>query len=91
MRVERFQKIQRRFDRIRQPDAQRAARLGEEIVVTGSGNCSPLALSTSTTFALIIRFRYVAEMTRFSSSTKFDERNSCAAMDEMIFRTVFLY
>ena len=30
---------------------------GDAIVVTGSGNCSPLALSTSTTFALIIRFR----------------------------------
>src|SRR5258708_8438405 len=43
---------------------------GEAIVVTGSGNCWPLVLLTSTTFALTIRFRYVAEMTRFSSSTK---------------------
>ena len=30
---------------------------GDAIVVTGSGNCSPLALSTRTTLALIIRFR----------------------------------
>src|SRR5579859_3136063 len=44
--------------------------IGEVIVVTGSGNGEPLALSTRTTFALTIRFRYVAETTRFSSSTK---------------------
>jgi hypothetical protein len=29
---------------------------GDAIVVTGSSNCSPLALSTSTTLALTIRF-----------------------------------
>ena len=38
--------------------------------MTGSANCSPLALSTSITFALIIRFRYIAEITRFSISMK---------------------
>ena len=30
---------------------------GDAIVATGSSNCSPLVLSTSTTFALIMRFR----------------------------------
>jgi hypothetical protein len=40
------------------------------MVVTGSGNGTPLAVSTRTTFALTIRFRYVAEITRFSNSTK---------------------
>ena len=40
------------------------------MVVTGSANCSPLALSTTTTLALIIRFRYIAEITRFSISMK---------------------
>lgn len=43
---------------------------GDAIVMTGSANCTPLVLSTRTTFALTIRFRYVAEITRFSSSTK---------------------
>src|SRR6185437_13341048 len=42
----------------------------EVIVVTGSTSGVPLALSTRTIFALTIRFRYVAEITRFSSSTK---------------------
>jgi hypothetical protein len=42
-------------------------------VVTGAGNCVPLNFSTSTTFALIIRLRYVAAITRFSSSTKLME------------------
>jgi hypothetical protein len=43
---------------------------GDEIVATRSGNRAPLALSTRTTWALTIRFRYVAEITRFSYSTK---------------------
>ena len=43
---------------------------GDVILVTGSGNCSPLVLLMSTTVALTMRFRYVAEITRFSSSTK---------------------
>ncbi len=30
---------------------------GDAIVVTGSGNCSPLVLWTSTTFAFTMRFR----------------------------------
>ncbi|GEM_PF-4338377 len=38
------------------------------MVVTGSGNCRPLAFSTKTTFALIISLRYVAVITRFSIS-----------------------
>jgi len=70
MGIKRPEKIDSRFERIRQADPQAPLGTGEEIVVTGSGSCSPLALSTSTTFALIIKFRYVAEMTRFSSSTK---------------------
>jgi len=44
--------------------------MGDVIVTTGSGNWLPLAVSTSTTFARTIRFRYVAEMTRLSSSIK---------------------
>jgi len=39
------------------------------MVVTGSGSCRPVAFSTSTTFALTINLRYVAEITRFSIST----------------------
>ena len=43
---------------------------GDVIVMTGSASGSLLAFSTSKTVALITRFRYVAEMTPFSSSTK---------------------
>src|SRR6266403_1293358 len=41
---------------------------GDAIVVTGSGSRSPLVWLTSTTFAPIMRFRYVAAITLFSSS-----------------------
>src|SRR6266566_9794793 len=62
--VECFQIIGPRFDGGRQPDRQQA--VGDVIVVTGLGSCSPLVQSTSTTFALTMRFRWLAEMTRFS-------------------------
>ncbi len=43
---------------------------GDVILATGSANWFPLVASTSTTLAPIIRFRYVAEITWFSNSTK---------------------
>jgi hypothetical protein len=43
--------------------------MGDAIVVTGSDRSAPLAQSTSKIFALTIKFRYVAETTRFSNST----------------------
>ena len=77
--VQGHQIIGPRLDRIRQPDPSEPVGNGEDMVVTGLASCAPLASSTSTTLALTIKFRYVAEITRFSSSTKLMTEFICEA------------
>src|SRR5262245_40775340 len=69
--------------------------MAEVMVVIGSARTAPLCLSTSTTFALTIRLRYVAAIIRFSSSTKlmteFMRQATALAIDHKRNRTYLPY